>query len=124
MHDGEDHDFPAVNDDSGDGPLACLVLSVNIRRFRHYRENGSYQELNDALHHLDQSPGWAIYTGRNQWHPFIIHKPLAQVIAGQDTADEQVDAFVADVSLVAEEVFGLPELGAFQGHLTSSTDPA
>ena len=69
--------------------------------------------------------GWTVYhDGRNPWHPIIIHKPLAEVIDGQETAGEQVDAFVADVSPVAREVLGLPELDAFRGHLAANADPA
>lgn len=126
MHDGYDHGPPSVNANPGDGPVACVILSVGIKRFsRGYRQHETYLALERAVRDRHWDSGWTVYHGgRNSWHPITIYKPLAEVIDGQETAGEQVDAFVADVSLVAKEVLGLPELEAFRGHLAADADPA
>ena len=106
MVDGDNHGPETVNNE---GPVACVVLDIDQRKHRDYRESDAYRASAEAILGLPLDDGWRVHENPNRWHPLTIYKPLAAVISDATTADDQADDFIVGVQGVAKAVLGLAE---------------
>ena len=117
MVDGSDHGPPTVNDERGDGPVACVVLDIH-RRWD-YEDKASYQTLAEWAcgDWLREHRGWGIFVSRNRYHPIVAYRPLCDVIDGAATGEGQLELFVREVRQVASTLQEHPAFGQLRQEL-------
>ena len=122
MDDNKDHGPPLRVDSRGFGAIACLIVSVHKDLREEYKKSEEYTNLVNALHNrwpIGNSKDWRFYEENvNQWHPIFVYKPLESLFEHAETGEDQVNAFVEEVSEITEIVFNLVEFQQFKDFLT------
>ena len=118
MLDGWDHCTRPMCPEKG--PDACVIVSIDKELQPAEERTCAYQRFVTGLESKEERlpPGWKLYhhakdkevirerygphKGPNPWHPFHIRCPLAVVLGGTKTAENQVDKFYEDAHKVVE----------------------
>lgn len=120
LYHASDHGPPAVNDEEGSGPVACLVFDVARSWHGRYEASEPYGRLVRvcAERWSGSGDGWLLHKEQGKpWHPLAVYKPLESVLSGAQSGDAQVNRFVEDLSRVVEEALQLDELWELRRHL-------
>lgn len=107
------------------GPDFCLILGFDIRKWKSFEgeffHSDEYTKLRSRL--KENSRAWDFHDHRfdvarsNPWHPLHLRKPLAEVLRGTITFEEQVDRFILHGREVIELLFAGGELEALTNRL-------
>lgn len=115
------------------GPDFCLILSFAIDKWKtvegDFFHSDEYTKLRSRL--KANSGTWDFHDHRfeatkpNRWHPLHLRKPLAEVLRGTITFEEQVDRFILQGHEVIELLLAGGELEALTKrlHPVHSTTP-
>lgn len=100
--------------DINQGPDFCLILSFEKIHHKDYPINNYYLEFIESLEskikNLDE--GWSFYhhirdssvRKKNKYHPVYIRKPMLNVFAGSELAEEQEDIFCRTANMLVDLV--------------------
>lgn len=107
------------------GPDFCLILGFDIRKWKSFESeffhSDEYTKLRSRL--KESSRAWDFHDHRfdvarsNPWHPLHLRKPLAEVLRGTITFEEQVDRFILHGREVIKLLLAGGELEALTNRL-------
>ncbi|MBD2358364.1 PD-(D/E)XK nuclease family protein [Tolypothrix sp. FACHB-123] len=107
------------------GPDFCLILAFHIEKWEQFEKeffnSDEYTKLRSRL--KENSGTWDFHDHRfeatrpNPWHNLHLRKPLAEVVRGTITFEEQVDKFISQGREVIELLLAGGELEALTNRL-------